>query len=365
MEPRAKEHVTLAKPTLLIISLGELGTALLEAVARADIFDTIFVGSRSQNKAQERANSAAIGAGIEGFFPIITAVELDMNSDASAKTLRHINPDYIFTAPSLMPWWKLDASVSDLPFASFTALHLALIVKCRDLIERASIGAFWIGASFPDVINAVLNRDGFGPDFGIGNIQEPIPKIQSAVAKRIECQPQDVQIRMVSQHAFEYYILNCAQSDTLPPYLLKATVNGRDVTDIAEDVLRDPFPFPYDLHFNRVTASAGLSALKALTSTKPSSIHLPGIGKLVGGYPVKASCSGVVIDLPQSWSMQQAIAVNEASMVWDGIETVEADGTIIFTRETQEGLFHLLGKQTEILSISNAAEQAKALLSAL
>ncbi len=355
----------MAKPTLLIVSLGELGTALLEAVARSGIFDTIIVASRNLTKAQERANNAMIGAGIEGFFPKIDAIELDVNSDSAVKTLRQIGPDYIFTAPSLMPWWKLDDAVSHLPFASFTALHLSLMAKFRDLIERADTGAFWIGASFPDVINAVLNRDGFGPDCGIGNIQEPIPKIQAAVAQQVKCLPQDVQIRMVSQHAFEYFVLNVHQAKTLPPYLLKATVNGRDVTDIAEDVLGDPFPFPYDLHFNRVTASAGLAALRALTSVTPSSIHLPGIGKLIGGYPVKAGRSGVSIDLPPDWSMQQAIAVNEASLVWDGIETVEADGTIVLTKETQEGLFNLLGKHVDTISISNAAQQAKALLSAL
>lgn len=355
----------MAKPTLLIISLGELGTALLEAVARTDVFDTILVASRSLVKAQQRANNAAIGAGIEGYFPKIKAVELDVDSAASVTTLRQMAPDYIFTAPSLMPWWKLDGNASRLPFASFTALHLSLMVKFRDLIERADIGAFWIGASFPDVINAVLNRDGFGPDCGIGNIQEPIPKIQSAVAQRLNCHLQEVQIRMVAQHAFEYYVLNDVPDDNLPPYLLKATAQGRDVTDIAEEVLRAPFPFPYDLHFNRVTASAGLSALRALTSSAPSSIHLPGIGKLVGGYPVKASRAGVEIDLPKDWPMSRAIAVNEASLVWDGIETVEADGTILFTEETQQGLFNLLGMQSDTLSISNAAEQARALLSAL
>ncbi len=66
MKSGTEEHVTLTKPTLLIVSLGELGTALLEAVARADIFSTIYVASRSLVKAQERANNAAIGAGIEG-----------------------------------------------------------------------------------------------------------------------------------------------------------------------------------------------------------------------------------------------------------------------------------------------------------
>ncbi|WP_299356867.1 hypothetical protein [uncultured Shimia sp.] len=355
----------MTKPILLIISLGELGTALLETAARAGLFETIFVASRSLVKAQERANNAAIGAGLEGFFPNIQAVELDIHSEASIRTLRHMNPDYIFTAPSLMPWWKLDEGASDLPFASFTALHLALMVKCRDIIEQADIRAFWIGASFPDVINAVLNCDGFGPDCGIGNIQEPIPKIQSAVAKRIDCQPKDVQIRMVSQHAFEYYVLNAAQSDILPPYLLKATVDGRDVTEVAEDVLRESYPFPYDLHFNRVTASAGLAALRALTGQTPSSIHLPGIGKLIGGYPVLASREGIEIDLPSDWTMEQAINTNEASLIWDGIEAVEADGTIVFSENTRKQFYALLGKHIDTLHVSNADQQAQSLLAAL
>jgi len=354
-----------SKPTLLIVSLGELGTNLLEAVARAGLFDRIVVGSRSLSKAQERANNAIIGAGIEGVFPTIDAIELDVDDPKAVQTLRQINPDYIFTAPSLLPWWKLDASKSPLPFASYTALHLSLMAKFRDLIFEADINTLWIGASFPDVINAVLNRTGFGPDCGIGNVQEPIPKIQIAVARRLSCAPQDVQIHLVAQHAFEYFALNDGAEDAWPPYLLKATARGQDVTDIAQDVLTQPFPFPYDLHFNRVTASAGLVALKALTAANPTSLHLPGIGKLIGGYPVLASQAGIDLDLPDEWSLSQAVAVNEASLKWDGIETVEADGTIIFTRETREGLFNLLGRQVDTLSIIDAHDQANDLLKAL
>ncbi|WP_073257068.1 hypothetical protein [Shimia gijangensis] len=355
----------MSKPTLLIISLGELGTNILEAVARTDLFEPVFVGSRSLVKAEERVNNAAIGAGIEGHFPDLRAIQLDINAHDAPLKLRQLKPDYIFSAPSLMPWWKLDERASALPFASFTALHLSLMAKFRDVIEKADTGALWIGASFPDVINAVLNRNGFGPDCGIGNIQEPIPKIQAAVAARLKCLPQNVDIRMISQHAFEYYVLNEKRTETLPPYLLQATALGRDVTDIAEDVLRARFPFPYDLHFNRVTASAGLAALRALLNPTPSAIHLPGIGKLIGGYPVQASRSGIAIDLPPDWSMDQAISVNEASLAWDGIETVETDGTIHFTMETREALFSLVGKSIDILSVSDADEQAKKLLNAL
>ena len=53
---------------------------MLEAAARSDMFETIIVASRSGNKAQERANNAIIGAGIEGYYPRIVAEELDFNA---------------------------------------------------------------------------------------------------------------------------------------------------------------------------------------------------------------------------------------------------------------------------------------------
>ena len=63
----------MSRPSLLLISMGELATHLLEAVARTDVFDTIVVASRDLEKAKKRANNAVLGAGIEGFFPRIVA----------------------------------------------------------------------------------------------------------------------------------------------------------------------------------------------------------------------------------------------------------------------------------------------------
>ena len=237
--------------------------------------------------------------------------------------------------------------------------------KFRNQIAESGINSIWIGASFPDVINAMLNRTGFGPDYGIGNVQEPIAKIQMGVAQRLTCSPKDVEVKLVAQHAFEYYVLNDHKPDKLPPYLLKATLSGNDVTQIAEDVLREIFPFPYDLHFNRVTASSGLIALHALTGETERLIHLPGIGALVGGYPVRAGKSRITIDLPDEWSLEQAIAVNEASLKWDGIDEMTKDGTIVFTVETQKALRKLLGKTIETLSTKTAQDQANDLLYAL
>jgi hypothetical protein len=353
------------KPTLLFISMGELATHLLEAVARTDMFSTIIVASRDLNKAQKRVNNALIGAGIEGYFPQIIAEDLDVHNRDFPHKLRNINPDYIFSAPSLFPWWRLTSSDIPIPFAGYTALHLALMQKFRDQIAMAGLKSFWIGASFPDVINAMLNRSGYGPDCGIGNVQEPISKIQMGVSHLLGANPTEIEVKLVAQHAFEYFVLNDHEAPELPPYMLKVRLGRKDVTDLAETVLRQPFPFPYDMHFNRVTASSALVALSALTDETEKQIHLPGIGEYVGGYPVLASKAGIKINLDPEWSLQQAIAVNEASLKWDGIENMDHDGTIFFTEETKQGLFKLLGKKVERLSLDNAQEQAADLLNAL
>jgi len=72
--------------------------------------------------------------------------------------------------------------------------------------------------------------------------------------------------------------------------------------------------------------------------------------------------SGIKIDLPDEWSLEQAIAVNEASLKWDGIDEVTEDGTIVFTVETQKALRELLGKNIETLSTETAQDQANDLL---
>ena len=63
--------------------------------------------------------------------------------------------------------------------------------------------------------------------------------------------------------------------------------------------------------------------------------------------------------------LEQAIAVNEASLKWDGIDEVTQDGTIVFTIETQQALRKLLGKTFETLSTDTAQDQANDLLNAL
>lgn len=352
--------------TFLVISIGELGTHVIEAVARSGLFRRIVVASRSGAKAQARANATRIGAGLDGFFPVLEALELDFNDPTSVTQLRSLNPDVIFSAPSLRPWWRTeDPATGALPFAALMSLHLAPMVVLRERMAEAGLPGLWIGASFPDVINACLTRSGFGPDCGVGNVQEPIPKIQYGVARARGVDPRAVDVRLVAQHAFEYYVMRQEPSETLPPYLLEVRVDGADVSDIGHAVLREPFPFPYDLHFNRVTASACLAALRGFAEPGPSRAHLPGILGLPGGYPVVIDGKSIALDLADGWSREQAVAANTASLPWDGIAAIEADGGVVYTDETARALRDLTGRSLVGVDPKNAADQARLILGAL
>jgi hypothetical protein len=352
--------------TLLIISIGELGTHVLEAVSRSGLFRRIVVASRSGRKAQQRINNALIGAGLDGYFPRFEAVEFDFNDPACVKQLRALAPDIIFSAPSLRPWWRTeDPATGALPFAALMSLHLAPMAVLRERMAEADLDGIWIAASFPDVINPCLTRSGYGPHCGVGNVQEPIAKIQAGVVRALSLDPTKVKIRLVAQHAFEYYVMREEPSDVLPPYQLEVLAADKDVSDLGHRILRDPFPFPYDLHFNRVTASACLVTLRALAEEGPTQTHLPGILGLPGGYPVVVEGKLLQLDLAEGWSVEAAVATNTASLAWDGISALDVDGTVHFTQETSRALHRLTGHSIGSLHPSKVTQQARWILDAL
>ena len=106
--------------------------------------------------------------------------------------------------------------------------------------------------------------------------------------------------------------------------------HGRAGEEHAGEALRAPFPFPSDLHFNRITASAAIDAMRALLHPALVRTHLPGVLGLVGGYPVCVENGQICLDLAEHWREARAIAINGNSLRWDGIERIEADGTIVY-----------------------------------
>lgn len=353
-------------PVLLILSVGELGTNVLEAAARSNLFGKIIIAGRDGAKAQARANSARIGAGLEGYYPCVTGGRLDVNSPDFASEIRAINPDIILTTATLMPWWQINKSTAPkLPFGGYVSLHLGVMTIFRDRLAEANLNAIWIGASYPDVVNPILHRTGYGPVCGIGNVQEPIPKIIAGLSTRLGLPPEQITVKLVAQHAFEYPVLSMQVPKELPPHLLYAEAAGEDVTALAREVLLAPFPFTFDLFFNRVTASAAIQAFAGFLAPDPTALHLPGVNGLVGGYPVVVDRGVPRLDLHDEWTEAQAIDTNTRSLRWEGIESIESDGTVTFTETTQQAFAALLGRPVSRVTPDTAADQARDILKAL
>ena len=108
-----------------------------------------------------------------------------------------------------------------MPFAGWLACNLAPMLKLAAVWGESGLSCPWVGAAYPDVVNAILASIGPAPTVGCGNIAEAIPKIRFAAAAATGAPPQEVEVRLVAEHALEFrhYAEPGAE---LPPYLLQA-----------------------------------------------------------------------------------------------------------------------------------------------
>jgi len=95
------------------------------------------------------------------------------------------------------------------------------------------------------------------------------------------------------------------------------------------------------MHF--LTAGSTVRLVRALGSEVPLRLHAPGPAGLSGGYPVRVSRAGVTPDAIDGLTLDEAVALNEASHRFDGIERIEPGGTVVFTGETAGVLREVLG----------------------
>ena len=354
---------------LLLISLGKLTGALLEAAARDDHFDEIIIAGRQSEYGRAKANQARIGAALEGHFPEITFERFDFNEPGAALLLKRFAPDIAFAAPSLLPWWKVAASANvkakGMPFAAWLSCNLAPMLKLAGVWAESGLACPWVGAAYPDVVNAILAAIGPSPTVGCGNIAEAIPKIRFAVAAATGAPPKEVEVKLVAEHALEFRHYAEPGGTALPPYLLQARWGERDVTSEALAGLMRPMPIPYDMDFNLLAASATVGLLAALAGGGEIATHAPSPNGMLGGYPIRASHGKVELDLPAHWSVEEAVAVNRRSLPFDGIAEIESDGLVHFTERTAAALRALLGRPVDRLKPEEAPTHAAELLLAL
>jgi hypothetical protein len=359
------------KPRVMIVGLGSLGSVLLEFLARDEAIGEIIVASRDRARGERRCNLARVGALAQGVAPQIRFVPLDLDDVGHAAEVfaRHV-PDLIVSTASMQTWWLTEllppsarARLGRAPFGAWLPVHLALAMKFMQAVRQADYRGHTLVASFPDVVNVVLARLGLAPTCGLGNLDEIVPKLRYLAGQRLHVSPRAVRVLLVAHHALEPFVFGKRERDA-PPHWVLIECDGRDVTERVEAgrLLFEPYPLPPGPAWHFLTAASATRLIRALVGESEGLLHVPAPGGLPGGYPVVASRGGIhLFELP-GLSREQAIAINERSHSFDGIERIDADGTVQFTAETAQVVQEALGYNGERLRPSESEARAADLI---
>ena len=356
---------------ILIIGHGVLGGAVLDFLAQSGRPYDLYVGARDAQKALLRVNLCRYTAFNLGQHPKIEVVPIDlMNVEETAAQIAALKPDIIFNATTLHSWWI----ITQLPAEAYrridrarggvwTPMHLVLIRRLMKAVREAAFDGVVVNASYPDVTNAALAAEGLSPTIGIGNIANAVPGIRLAAAHLLGCDPAIVDVRFFAQHYVSYRMPSTGSTDGAP-YHLTVYAGGKEV---GPDQLSHDEVFKHvagrfrrvkGLAGQSVTASSATSVLLAFAEGGERFVHAPGPLGLVGGYAVRITPDGLSLALPDGLSAAEAIEINRECQRYDGIESVDADGTVRYTEEAAAVMLEELGFDCPAVALDECEERA-------
>lgn len=148
------------------------------------------------------------------------------------------------------------------------------------------------------------------------------------------------------------------------PHYLRVYVGGEDVTD----ALGDPKQFvaelpkrgrrPVGRHGQFVVAASSVKNILAILNDTGELTHAPGPAGLEGGYPIRLSRKGAEVVPPVGMTVEQARSLNLKGQVYDGIQEIADDGTVVVTDEAYVVFKEMLGVDCKRLTIEDSYEQA-------
>ena len=129
---------------ILLIGLGDLGSVLLEFLAREPSFRQISVASLYSEPGYARCNLAKISAMAHGFTPQIEFHQLNLNDiERTAEFIADQNPDILISTATLQTWWLADllpepqaTQIKKAGFGIWLPVNLTLTQKLMRALEN-------------------------------------------------------------------------------------------------------------------------------------------------------------------------------------------------------------------------------------
>ncbi|MGD2186216.1 MAG: hypothetical protein PVI71_08815 [Desulfobacterales bacterium] len=363
----------MARSTIMVIGIGDLGGHVLELLVRAPGSRRIITADVNEDWAYRKTNIAAFGAAQLGHYPEMQFVKVDLyNIDRTSELIAKYQPDIIYSAVSLQSWWVINTLPKEVfekldmaRFGPWLPMHLTLIYKLMQAVKQTGLDIKVINSAFPDATHPVLDKVGLAPTIGIGNVANPVPAIRGSIAYRLARPMKDVTVFLFAQHYVSHYLPRFGTAGGAP-YYLKAMVDGEDITpevNIQEVFADIPTRFrrPGGRDGQILTASSAAAIILAVADDTGEFTHAPGPAGLPGGYPVRVDRNGGQVVLPKGLTLEQAVDINAEGQRYDGIDEIDQNGNVRYTEKSAAIIKKMLGYECKAMKLEESEAQAKEL----
>lgn len=345
-----KKEIAGRKVRVMIIGLGSVGTYLLDYLLSGRDEDMeVFVVGRNAEKMQSDVNIVRVASLIreQNRTPVHIVSDVDLNApDSITACLKTCAPDIIVNASRAYSGLKY-GSISwknVRAYGIWAPLAVKYIKNIMEAYTQAGSDAVVINTSYSDAVIAWLKSAGKAyPDFGSGNLNHLIPRIQFAAAEKLGVEDfWNVDVTYATSHFHDVVISKEGQTEGVEQ-LIDIRYNGVK-TDLAAEELfaMCSISMPVDAKRNMMNASSNYRIIQGILTAVRSGgrvkLHCPGVFGEIGGYPVILDGTGETVRAfidESCFSLAQMRAKNRESIYLDGIENVE-NGTLYYTGELVE-----------------------------
>lgn len=326
---------------VLFIGAGDVGLRMAGGLLAVAKPDRLVLADRNAEAVAPRA--AMLG---DCYGARVDFEQIDGRDKAALeRLLRKVAPDLIVQCASLISPWAIIGKphptariLSKAGIALQIPVQLPILKNVMEAVREIGLATPVANMTMPDILHPVLDALGVAPTVGLGNVSIHHLRVRHRLVERAEYTG-DEMLRILGHHCQVYDVMQAKQpateADRVRVFL------GQEGAR-ADHLAYEGVPFPAGPIYNEITAASALPVLSALLPdaerlqySAPAPLGLP------GGYPIAIENGKVALDLPPGLSADDAIAFNSYQGTRDGVERVEADGTLYFTETVKAAVADL------------------------
>lgn len=345
-----EEHIKAGKICIMIIGLGSVGTYLLDyLISRGDPSIRIVVVGRNREKMERHVNIVKVAGLIRqvnrSHIEIEAGVDLE-DIHGIKNVIMKYSPDFIVNSSRAYPGLKYGSiSWSNIrAYGIWSPLAIRFMRNIMESWEKANSDSIVINTSYSDAVIPWLKSAGMPyPDFGSGNLNHLVPRIQLAAAKMLNIEDfWNIEVLFAAGHFHDVCISKEGQTEGVE-IPLKIYYKGEE-KELSHKELYSAckITMPVDTQRNMMNASSNCriitAVIEAVRNHRTERVFIPGAFGKLGGYPVMVGYRDERLDawIDESvFCLEEMDKVNRKSMALDGVEDIRM-GTLYYTDELIE-----------------------------